>query len=129
MNSKVNQLIKKMHFLIQTRQADKALQVINSIIQLEPQKSFGYFEKGRIQTILMQYQDAENNLRMAIKIDPHQESYFIALANLLIENNKASEAVIPLEEALKINPKSHNATYYLGLAFKKLNSLCNLFKL
>ena len=50
-NSKANQLIKKMHFLIQTRQADKALKVINSIIQLEPHKSFGYFEKGRIQTV------------------------------------------------------------------------------
>jgi tetratricopeptide (TPR) repeat protein len=65
-----------------------------------------YYEAGRLYLELDQFNQAEDYLRQAVKINPKNASARLALARLLDTREKVQESIGQIREALLINPSS-----------------------
>jgi tetratricopeptide (TPR) repeat protein len=65
-----------------------------------------YYEAGKLYLDLDQFNQAENYLGQAIKINPKNASARLALAKLLDTEKKVQESIGQIREALVINPTS-----------------------
>jgi hypothetical protein len=65
-----------------------------------------YYEAGRLYLELDQFNQAEDYLRQAVKINPKNASARLALARLLDTRAKVQESIGQIREALLINPSS-----------------------
>ncbi len=70
-----------------------------------------YYEAGRLYLELDQFNQAEDYLRQAVKINPKNASARLALARLLDTRAKVQESIGQIREALMINPGSPVARY------------------
>jgi tetratricopeptide (TPR) repeat protein len=67
------------------------------------------------------FAEAENELQIAIKIDPQAFNPKLNLGIALIQQNKFSEALTALNDALSIEPSAPAAHLYAGMAAADLN--------
>jgi tetratricopeptide (TPR) repeat protein len=100
-------------------QFDKAINTYNIL-----EKSLGVTEEITHQKEQLYLR--QNNLEKAlgeakklIESEPGEVSYLVELAEMLIANERISEAVVPLEQALKVNPDEAQAHVLLADIYRR----------
>jgi tetratricopeptide (TPR) repeat protein len=61
--------------------------------------------------------------RLSVKDDPSNASRLVRLAELLVKKGALDEAMLSFDEALKINPRSHDAKTGRGIVLARRGSL------
>ncbi|REA55262.1 hypothetical protein DSL64_28270 [Dyadobacter luteus] len=108
-------------------QYDKAIVTYDNL-----EKSIGVTEEitHQKQQLYLRQNKLDKALAEAKKLitaEPGEVSYRIELAEMLIANDRTNEAIIPLEEALKINPDEAQAHVLLADIYRKNGDIekCN----
>jgi tetratricopeptide (TPR) repeat protein len=86
----------------------------NKSIKLMPLNADGYAEKAGIYTLKATFafgpqkinyrNEAFRNLRTAIRLNPHQSKYYLALASLYADEEKRKDAISAFKKAIEVNP-------------------------
>ncbi len=88
---------------------DKAGAVASKMTVIDP--SEGYFAEAKLAQKNQQYQRAEEHLRQAVAIAPHEIGHLIALARFLANRGRTGESDAVFEEAEKISPNAPKLWY------------------
>jgi tetratricopeptide (TPR) repeat protein len=83
---------------------DKAVALADKISAIDPPE--GYFEKARLAQKRKEYQSAEQHLRQAVAVAPHEVGHLIALAKLLATEGRTKESDAVFEQAQQVDPNS-----------------------
>jgi tetratricopeptide (TPR) repeat protein len=89
--------------------ADKAGAVASRMTLVDP--SEGYFEEAKLAQKHQQYQRAEQRLRQAVAMAPHELGHLIALAKFLSSQGRTGESDAVFQQAEKINPNAPKLWY------------------
>ncbi len=102
----------------------EAIKVASQLLSFRPNDPIAYFIRGAACLFMMDYKEAEDNLRKAIIIQPHFEiKAHLYLSLALLNQEKYTEAAGVLNRGLKIHPFIHDKTRalvyeYLTKAFE-----------
>lgn len=83
---------------------EKAAAVADKLAAIDPAEA--YFERAKLAQKKKEYQSAENHMRQAIAVAPHEVGHLIALARLLATQGKERESDAVFLEAQKVNPNA-----------------------
>jgi tetratricopeptide (TPR) repeat protein len=83
---------------------EKAVAVAEKLAAIDPAEA--YFERAKLAQKKREYQSAENHMRQAIAVAPHEVGHLIALARLLATQGKERESDAVFLEAQKVNPNA-----------------------
>lgn len=83
---------------------DKARVVAEKMSKVDPSEA--YFAKAELAQKHQQYETAEQHLRQAIAIGPHEVGHLIALARFLANQGRTSESDAVFQEAQKVDPNA-----------------------
>ena len=107
--------------LIKENKAEEALPYINKSIDLR-ESAEAYGRLGWAHTKLGNNNKAEEALKKAIELDANFAWAYFGLGRILFEKRKFIEAVEKLGKAVSLDPKHELALFYLGSAYKELDS-------
>jgi tetratricopeptide (TPR) repeat protein len=88
---------------------DKAGAVANKMAVVDPSEA--YFAEAKLAQKNQQYQRAEERLRQAVAIAPHELGHLIALARFLANRGRTGESDAVFQQADKINPNAPKLWY------------------
>ncbi|HEX3684511.1 MAG TPA: tetratricopeptide repeat protein [Bryobacteraceae bacterium] len=88
---------------------DKAGAVASRMTAVDP--SEGYFAEAKLAQKNQQYQTAEQHLRQAVAIAPHEMGHLIALARFLANRGRTGDSDAVFQQAEKINPNAPKLWY------------------
>lgn len=83
---------------------DKAMAVADRTASLDPSQA--YFERAKLAQKHKEFQTAENHLRQAINVAPHQVGHLLALARFLATQGRTKESDAVFLEAQKKHPNA-----------------------
>jgi tetratricopeptide (TPR) repeat protein len=83
---------------------DKALAIAERTTQFEP--SQGYFEKAKLDQKRKEFQTAEDHLRQAVKLAPHEVGHLLALGRFLATQGRNGESDQVFLEARAKHPNA-----------------------
>ena len=83
---------------------DKAALVADKLAAIDPAE--GYFERAKLAQKKKEYKSAEEHMREAIAVAPHEVGHLVELARLLANQGKQRESDDVFLEAQTINPKA-----------------------
>jgi tetratricopeptide (TPR) repeat protein len=83
---------------------DKALRVANQMTKVDPSEA--YFAKAELAQKHQQYQAAEQHLRQAVAMGPHEVGHLIALAKFLANQGRTGESDAVFQQAQTVSPNA-----------------------
>jgi tetratricopeptide (TPR) repeat protein len=83
---------------------DKAVAVANKMAKIDPSEA--YFAKAQLAQKHQEYEAAEQHLRQAVAVGPHEVGHLIALAKFLANQGRTRESDAVFEEAQKVSPNA-----------------------
>lgn len=89
--------------------SDKAGAVASKMAAVDPSEA--YFSEAKLAQKNRQYQQAEQRLRQAVAIAPHEVGRLIALARFLANRGRTGESDAVFQQAEKINPNAPKLWY------------------
>ncbi len=95
--------------LIQTRQLDRAVKVLDFILEENPKRPLALTNRGFVQALEGDYQSAESYYNLAIDLDPDYEQALVNKAAIRLLNNDRNTALKLLRRVLGINPDNRQA--------------------
>jgi len=98
----------------------KALDTINSAIEVNPSLAGAWFLKGTILRSLGRFEEAIESLDKALKFNPSMDKALCEKGSILLDLNSPREALIYLEWATMVNPSNACAFRITGDTFYKL---------
>jgi tetratricopeptide (TPR) repeat protein len=107
----------------QKKNYNKAIQLLDLAIQLNPYISLVSFNRGLILHALNRFNEALESYDLAIKINPNYADAFFNRGNILQELKRFDEALESYDFAIKINPNYASAFFNRGNIFKDFNRL------
>jgi predicted Zn-dependent protease len=87
---------------------NQALGSLNAAIKLKPDAAFAHYLRGVTYYRSAFYEDAEENLKMALDLSPALLAARLALANVYIKMQEWSNAIAQLDAYLDADPRSPN---------------------
>ena len=93
-----------------------AVQAFQTTVASDPDFAGVHRELGRAYLGMHQNDKAEQELRLAIKADPHDSSALYSLGALLVQLSRWSDGASLLEQAQTVAPNSWATAFYLGKA-------------
>jgi tetratricopeptide (TPR) repeat protein len=105
--------------LLQKRDRSRALRELQTAIQQKPDSVSAHFALGTLFEDERKLDQAEEEFRWALKIDPHFAPGAIKLGQVLIREGKPQGAVACLEDAVKQSPsdQAESVQAALGIAY------------
>ncbi len=97
---------------------DRALQLFNRAIQLEPQRSEHFFAKGLLLANQKHFLEAEETIRAGIKASPDSAVGHYYLGRIAVEAKDFDKAVPNFEQAVTLNPAFEPAYVALGAVYE-----------
>jgi tetratricopeptide (TPR) repeat protein len=88
---------------------DKAAATAADIARISPAE--GYWAQAKLAEKRKEYSSAEQHLRQAIELAPHQVGRFIDLAKLLVKQGRIQEADQSMARAEQLSPNSPRVTF------------------
>ena len=79
--------------------------------------------RAAVQMALQRYDQAEADLRRAMKLDAESAEVFFNLGMLFCKRARWREAIEPLQHAAELDPSSSQGHYYLGEAYNQTDQL------
>lgn len=109
-------LLAQSRVLARTGQPERALELVDLAIQLKPEDpdAHEYELKGRLLADLERPKEAEEQLRMALDLDPDAALVWRTLGGLLRSLGRTSEAERALSRAIELAPQDVTANRLLG---------------
>lgn len=83
---------------------DKAMAVANRMSVVDPSEA--YFAKAQLAQKHQEYAAAEQHLRQAVAVAPHEVGHLIALAKFLANQGRTVESDAVFQQAQKVNPNA-----------------------
>lgn len=83
---------------------DKAVAVANKMSVVDPSEA--YFAKAQLAQKRQQYETAEQHLRQAVAVAPHEVGHLIALAKFLANQGRTGESDAIFQQAEQVNPNA-----------------------
>ena len=83
---------------------DKAMAVANRMSLVDPSEA--YFAKAQLEQKHKEYEAAEQHLRQAVAVAPHQVGHLIALAKFLANQGRTGESDAVFQQAEKVTPNA-----------------------
>jgi len=96
----------------------KAIAEYDKAIEINPDLSLNYYNRGIYKTELGDYAGAISDYSKAIQLNPHMIEAYLNRANMLADFEYLEDAILDLEKATDINPQMYEA--YLLMAEIKI---------
>ena len=93
-----------------------AAQICRDIVARTP-NFHAFFMLGTIESHFGHFEEAEEQLRRAVEINPRSPEALTSYGNALLEQKKPTQAVKTLSRALSLQPQNPIALLYRGLAY------------
>ncbi len=87
---------------------------------IEPDVAYNYDQLGLVNSLLGNNQEAESNLRKALRLDPSLASSRYQLAQVYQREGKYAQALAEIDAALKLDPGSSSVHYLRGQLLQRL---------
>jgi tetratricopeptide (TPR) repeat protein len=97
----------------------KALGQFEKALAEKPDSSTVHYELGLVQSRLQRLREAEASFRRAVELKPTAVKFRARLASRLMDNGAYAEAVVELEEVLRLTPDDERARVMLAEARAK----------
>jgi tetratricopeptide (TPR) repeat protein len=110
---------------INTKQYDKALSLIDSVIQYYPNNASAHFNRGFALAQLGNNKEAVTAYTIAVKIDPTYPEASKNLGACLVNIGQFSNAINYLNKALELNPNDAECLYFMSVAYKNSGDTIN----
>ena len=101
---------------------DEAILDINKAIELNPQNSYYYYDKGRFEYWLSRYKEAVVAFTKGIELKPTESKYTFR-ANCYMELGEFDFALSDYNSAIEIEPEYATAYYRRGILYKRTEQL------
>ncbi|MGA8619395.1 MAG: tetratricopeptide repeat protein [Candidatus Sulfotelmatobacter sp.] len=99
--------------------ANEAKQEFVQELQIDPRNAGAEYVLGELARQNQEWDDAVNHFSRATKFDSQFGEAFLGLGMSLIAEKRYSEALTPLETAVKLEPKNPDAHYNLAMAYTR----------
>ncbi|AFY95132.1 site-2 protease family protein [Chamaesiphon minutus] len=123
LNTPENKAIQTGKKAIEQQQYQAAIQSFDRAIQIRPDGSEAWLQKGYCLWQLELFDRAIGCYQKVITIDENNEYAYLGLGLNLFNIAKYSEAIFYLEKLIKLDSKHSDAYYYLGLAHQRSQNL------
>jgi Flp pilus assembly protein TadD len=100
---------------------DEARALFDVVVVNRPEDASGHYLLGLSAWKTGDHEGAERALRRAAELDGASVKVRTNLARVLLEQGRAQEAVVHLEQAVDLAPESHEVWRVLGNAYSQLN--------
>ena len=119
----INQIFQNAYDEIKKSNFEKAINLYETIIKIEPDNYSAYFFLGIAMRRVGNTNEAIESYEKAIKLKPDFVDAYYNLGNILYFLKKFDKARINYEKAIKLNPNFENAYFNLGNTLKDLGEL------
>jgi tetratricopeptide (TPR) repeat protein len=99
--------------------AERAKREFQQELQIDPTNAGAEYVLGELERQAQQWDEAAQHFSRAAKLDSGFGDAFLGWGSTLISSKKFSEAVIPLESAVKLEPENPAAHYNLAIAYTR----------
>lgn len=99
---------------------NSALRHFQRFAEIDPANADAWHHIAEAHNMLGNYEEAEANYRRFIGLQPDDDSGYIDLSRMLMENGQPSKAREVLEEGLQANPDSAKLRAYMALVLSEL---------
>ena len=109
---------------------NQAVSYYETAIQIYPNLTKAYKEKGSVLYELKRYEEAIKSYDSCIKLEPSEVEFFFVKAAILTKMEKHNETIEAFNTAIKLNPV-HTLGYYLkGITPININIyMCKIFNI
>jgi putative PEP-CTERM system TPR-repeat lipoprotein len=111
--------------LVQRKQADKAMALIDEALNIDPSFSGARILKGELQRMTQQLDGALATFNAVVKANPRNVEGLLGRAATLIDLNRDAEAQKDLDAALELTPKHPLGLYLNALILSKKHDYAN----
>lgn len=106
--------------LVKDDKLSEARDIFKKLIGIEPQNARYHAWLGSVLEQMQQYENAKNELQMALKLEPTNAQYHVCLGLILNEMCCYEDARDEVLEALKLEPDNAEYHYSLSVTFLKM---------
>lgn len=99
----------------------EALNPIDKAIQIAPDSSAGYVQRGIIRAALHLIDLSKKDFTTSLKLNPKEINAYYNRGNLFFQENKLDSAILDFEQSISLNSEYGKAYYALGLSYYKQN--------
>lgn len=110
----VDLLLQNLESLINSKQYQESVILCNQAIQLNPNYSPAYVERGNIFFLLQEYEKAIKDLNLAIRLDPHFAFPYYSRGLVYCSLQENDKAIKDLNQAIKLDPNYIYPYYVRG---------------
>lgn len=103
-------------------QREKALEIYDRAIAVDPERAEAYFSKGLLLTNLKRYEQAEVAFQAGLKVAPNSPLAHYYLGRLALERREPAQAITAFERAIEANPSFEQAYLSLGAVHEASHS-------
>jgi len=108
--------------LVEIKKLDRAQEVCESLIEINPENTGAYFCRSRVQFEKGHFNQAINDLSMVTKLEPENTIALMSRAALYQELNQHANAVADYNKVLQLNEELYKAYYMRGKSYEALNN-------
>jgi tetratricopeptide (TPR) repeat protein len=99
---------------------DDARREFEEELTIDPGSAAAEYELGEMARQARHWDQAIEHFARAAQLEPEFTETFIGLGKSLVSAGRAQDAVAPLENAVKLEPRNPNAHYQLSFAYRRL---------
>lgn len=118
---KEKELFKSIRKFIKNKDYEKALNVCNDILKINPFNDYAYYTWGYCLEKLERYEDAIERFKKALEISPKSEHYLWHWGNCLRRQNRYEEAISKFREVTILRPEEYSAYGAWGDCLRELS--------
>jgi tetratricopeptide (TPR) repeat protein len=118
--AKTGQDSPELHLLMGKAHINRAKEEFLKDAAIEPDVAYNYDQLGLVNTLQGNNEEAEINLRKALRLDPSLASSRYQLAQVYQREGRYTQALVEIDAALKLDPDSSSVHYLRGLLLQRL---------
>jgi tetratricopeptide (TPR) repeat protein len=111
--------------LMQTDQTERARKVLKERLAISPDNYLLLYAFGEMQDRIGAppgtelEKEALTDLKRSVELEPNMAPSRVALGRMLLRRGEVDEAIVHLEQALKLNPDNLSPAYQLATAYRR----------
>ena len=99
--------------------AEEAKKEMQQELEIDPENPGAEYVLGEMARQGQQWDEAIQHFSHAAKIDSSFADAFVGLGGALVSEKKFSEAIVPLETAVRMQPENPTTHYLLAIAYSR----------
>ena len=127
-DEKIKELQTKIDECLNNQEYEKALEIIDELLELDASNIVSHINKSNILCILGKNEEALNCFEEIIKLDPNHRDAYFNKGNILAELKQYDEAIKAYDMAIKIDPSDSDAYANKGATLNGLQKYSEALK-